>query len=57
MSHLLDRLLNWLARLGNPIPAPQPIPVRDTPALPLTESDIEALSRYRLASLMQYPHY
>lgn len=57
MSHLLDRLLNWLARLGNPIPAPQPIPLRDTPAVPLSESDIEALSRYRLASLMQYPHY
>lgn len=57
MSNLLDRLLNYLASFARPAAVPRPVLVRDNPEIPLPATDIEAMSRYRLASLMQYPHY
>ena len=66
MSKLLDFLT--FKDIDRPEPADKPIAddrlrkdERDTAILadkyPLDAADIEAVSEYRLASLMQYPHY
>jgi hypothetical protein len=58
MSEFLARWIAVLSALLRPSPALRPIRVSsEDPEAELTATDIEALSQYRLASLMQYPHY
>jgi len=63
MPKLLD-LLKFIDRTWPRSPALAPVPVRQPDRRPLFDerypldgADIESVSEYRLASLMQYPHY
>lgn len=58
MTEFITRLVARLAELLRPSPALQPVPISsDQPDPETAATDIEALSQYRLASLMQYPHF
>lgn len=58
MTEFIARLFARLAELLRPFPALRPVPVSsEHPDGESAHTDIEALSQYRLASLMQYPHF
>jgi hypothetical protein len=58
MTEFIARLFARLAELLRPSPSLRPVSVSSEQQDPeMAAADIEALSQYRLASLMQYPHF